>query len=130
MSDGLQIALTALLAVVVFVVGELLQKVFIEPIQDVRRTVGRIAHALTFYRNAMGQKKLSIGDAVVGMPPEELREVQKTIRGLASDLRAGPAVIPLYRLFAVIRLVPSREAIKSASTHLIGWSNSLGGDSG
>jgi hypothetical protein len=40
---------TALIAVVVFVAGQILQRFVLEPIQEQRRLMGKIAHALLFY---------------------------------------------------------------------------------
>ncbi|HEV2292260.1 MAG TPA: hypothetical protein VGR35_00295 [Tepidisphaeraceae bacterium] len=40
MSEPLKIALTAVGGVVIFVLGQIIQRLFIEPIQDQRRTIG------------------------------------------------------------------------------------------
>jgi hypothetical protein len=127
MSDGLKIALTALLGIIVFVASQLLQRILVEPLQDLRKTIGKIAHALTFYANFMHHQPSPFdGGGGVGKPPEEMDAAALEIRRLASGLRAIPLVIPGYRLFAAIRVVPSQKDIDVASSNLIGWSNSLG----
>lgn len=127
MPDWVSIALTAVFGVFVFAVGQIIQRIFIEPMHDVRRTVGRIAHALTFYQNLMPRTADPFGEgATVGVDPEEMKEAGDEIRKLAADLRAFSLVLPCYRLFAAARLVPKRQGIEEASTHLMGWANSLG----
>jgi hypothetical protein len=126
-SDGLKIALTALFGIGVFVAGQLLQRIVVEPLQELRKTIGKIAHALTFYANFMHYQPSPFeGGGGVGKPPEQMEEASLEIRRLASDLRAISLVIPAYRVFALLRCVPSQDKIDVASSNLIGWSNSLG----
>lgn len=133
-SESLKIGLMALLGLIVFVLGQILQRIFIEPIQEMRRTVGKAAHTLKFYANFSHQMTipaeldpLSVGRLeVVGKTPEIVEEATIKLRKLASDLRALPFVIPGYEFFATIGMVPSRTAVDVASSNLIGWSNSLG----
>jgi hypothetical protein len=55
MSEGLKIALTALAGIIVFIIGQIIVKSIIEPIQEQRRTIGDIAHALKYYKNYQSQ---------------------------------------------------------------------------
>jgi hypothetical protein len=77
--------ITALLGFVVFVGGQLTLKLFVEPIQDQKRIIGRIAHALTYYANVYEISR-----------PEDVAEGRKVYRDLAGELRASFRVIPLY----------------------------------
>jgi hypothetical protein len=130
MSDGLKIAVTALFGVFVFVLGQLIQRILIEPIQDLRRTRGKIAHALTFYANFMPITPSPFeGGGVVGESPERMKAASDAIRQLSADLLANCLTIPWYALCTALNFVPSLEAIETASKHLLGWSNSLGRDS-
>jgi hypothetical protein len=129
MSDALKIALTALLGVAVFVVGQVIQRTFIEPIQELRRTIGRIAHALMFYANYVPLTPSAVGDAVVGKSADQMGRAKDDIRKLASELWSLPFIIPWYGLFHALGCVPSRASLEKASTNLRGWSNSLGGES-
>src|SRR5258707_6752233 len=110
-------ALTAFFAVLVFVVGQLLQRFFLEPIQEQRKTIGEIAFCLLFYANVMdmgareNQRLVKI---------EEPIESVKTLRGLASRLRATLWTVPFYKSFARLRIVPDEKSIMSASTGLVG----------
>ncbi|MBC7809857.1 MAG: hypothetical protein H7175_01850 [Burkholderiales bacterium] len=109
-------ALTAFFGVLVFVLGQFVQKFILEPIQEQRKVIAEIAFVLVFLRNV---SKGSISTE------EELHEANATIRRLAAQLRATLWTIPLYGVFARLRIVPERKAIFEASKALIGWSNSI-----
>lgn len=115
MSEGLKITLTAVVGIAVFVVGQIIQKWFIEPIQEQRKTFGEIVHALVFYANV----------DIDLTPKERIDEAQKQFRSLSSSLRKSLALIPCYRLLAFLRIVPSQVNILSASSELIGISNRI-----
>jgi hypothetical protein len=125
MSEPLKIALTAVAGIVIFVLGQIIQRLFIEPIQDQRRTVGKVIHALTYLSNVS-----TMTDGGGFYIVEDTKTAHKQLRGLASDLRASLRVIPFYRVLELVRLVEKGAVIEEASTALIGWSNSLGRDEG
>ena len=118
MSDALKLALTAVFGVAVFVVGQIIQRLFIEPIQEQRKVRGRIAHALLFHANATAR-------VTMGVTAEEHAEMYKELRGLAAELRASQTVIPFYKLTAALFRLPRIAAIEKASTNLMGWANGL-----
>jgi hypothetical protein len=107
--------ITALLGFVVFVGGQLALKLFVEPIQDQRRVIGRITHALMYYANVYEDSK-----------PEEVDEGRRVYRDLGADLRSGIRVIPFYGLFVSLKLVRSIQQVRSAFAHLIGLANVVG----
>lgn len=111
--DG--ILVTALLAVLVFVVGQAVLRFVLEPVQEQRRLIGEVAHALLFYGNR----------GPYGFTPEELDETRDHLRGLAGRLRASLFNIPSYDALARLGWVPKRADVIEASTQLVGWSNSL-----
>lgn len=116
MGDLEKAALTAFFTVLVFVVGQFLQKFILEPVQEQRRLIGEVAFALVFYANVSTRFSA----------PEEKDEAQKSVRKLSAQLRATLWTIPFYNLLAALHIVPKREAINRASTGLIGFSNSFG----
>jgi hypothetical protein len=118
-----QASLTVLVGVFTLVAGQFIMRFLLEPIQAMRKTRGRIVHALTFYANVIPQRELSTG-GWVGDSQERVDEVSKEIRGLASDILANREVIPWYGLWELIRLVPPARQIEAAAANLIGWSNS------
>jgi len=107
--------ITALLGVVLFVARQFALKLLVEPIQDHRRLMGRIASALYYYENVYE-----------GSTQEVVAEARRAYRDLGTDLRSGVRLIPGYRLLARVKLVRSIEQIETASAHLIGLSNEVG----
>jgi hypothetical protein len=114
---------TALLAVLVFVVTQSFLKIILEPIQDQRKLIGEIAHALLFYAN--------VYHLHIQRPDEEQKQeidnAKKAFRELAGRLRASLWTIPLYDALALLGRVPKQQDVLAASDALVGWSNSLYG---
>jgi hypothetical protein len=114
---------TVLAGVLVFVVGQAIQRFLLEPIQEQRRVIGDIASAILLYGN--------IGPLPPDVPPESLAlaatpaEATIALRTLAARLRATIWTIPLYGAWSGARVVHSRATILDASQQLVGWSNSL-----
>lgn len=124
MSDALKIVLTALLTVCVFVIGQMIQRLFIEPIQEQRKTVARVAHAVTFYRNQHNVFKFNSPKDQEERKEwiEKDVEANERIRSLAGDLRASMAAIPLYGLLEAFRLVTPKDMIRRVVHELFFWS--------
>jgi hypothetical protein len=85
-------SLTFCLGILSFVISQFIQRLYIEPAQEMRKTIGRIAHALLFHANAGPRRQLN--EFVTGLDPEELSGVRRDLRSLASDLRAAYAALP------------------------------------
>ena len=117
MFDAFAIALTALSAVAIFVIGQIIVKFFIEPIHEQAKLIGEIAFSLVFYANVLD------GGGLV--KNEYLDEASRVLRQHASQLRARTNAIPWYPIWQFLRLVPDRANAVRASTHLIGLSNAL-----
>lgn len=118
MSELETAALTALFGVTVYVTGQILQKFIIEPLQEQRKLKGEIAFALIYFANVNIVFNTEI-------EKEKAVDASKELRKLASDLRRGLELIPLYWFFAFLRIVPSSKAIYKASEGLVGWSNTV-----
>lgn len=116
-------ALTAVFGIFVFVAGQAIQRFMLEPIQEQRRLIGEIAYALLFYGNVnYGYRPGTVHTE------DDFNQARIHLRKLAGQLLTTVNVIPLYRLLSVLHLVPSGSAVRSAATGMIGWSNSLSGD--
>ena len=111
---------TVLAGTLVFVLGQLFLKFFIEPLQQYKEAKGEVSHALHFYANVGGPPGIT--------PEEERQEAQKHLRDLASKLRVCLHKIPWYPLFASVGLVPKKDALLKASDELTGWSNEVRGE--
>ena len=113
---------TVVSGVITFVIGQLVVKLVIEPVQDFKKTIGQISHALIEH----AQVYLNPGVA-----KEEIQHgVSSQFRTLSSQLHAHLFLVPVYSLAAVIFRLPSREKVVAASKGLIGLSNSVFRDEG
>jgi hypothetical protein len=124
MADSATAALTAVFGVAVFVVGQATQRFVLEPVQDQRKTIGEIAHAVLMYGNVN-----NVDDAHVrGLPirwSTDPDQIVREVRALAARLQSSLYVIPAYRLLSLLHIVPSRARILRAIQGLIGWANTV-----
>ena len=110
-------SLTILGGILVFVVGRIIERFSIEPIHEQLRLTGEIADSLIFYANLYSSP--GIGN------PEKMGEASKVLRQQASQLMARTHVIPWYKLWQLLRIVPKHTDVIEASRNLIGLSNSI-----
>jgi hypothetical protein len=82
---------TALLAVLVFVLTQSFLKLALEPVQEQRRLLGEVAHALLFYANR-GPMGVELGLYTI----DDLHETSRHLRNLAGRLRSSLFFIPFY----------------------------------
>jgi hypothetical protein len=115
-----KICLTAVFGILIFVVGQIVQRFFIEPIQEQRKTVGRIAHSVTFLRNVW-----LIPNSEAYLMPDTAENASKTLRDLASQLRMSLRMVPFYRSAARLNCVLRPEDVETAASLLIAWSNHM-----
>src|SRR4051794_38171855 len=88
-------AFTALLGTILLVVGQVVQRFLLEPIQEQSKTLGEVAYCLTFLAN-ISHVEPSRGGAF----PADPREASKDLRRLAGRLRASLWTVPLYDTLA------------------------------
>ena len=122
MDDLTKIILTSSLTVIggvfVYVVGQLLGKFIIEPVQALKALLGEIQYSLVFHAQPI---LTPVGDR------EREDEAQKTLRKLSCDLRSKVGAIPFYGVWSAISFgfLPPRENVYKASIQLMGLSNSV-----
>jgi len=109
---------TALGAVCVFVASQLLGKLVIEPVHDLKKLLGEIRYALVFHAQAI---LTPVGDRA----SED--EAAKALRKLSCDLRSKLGAIPFYDFWAAVSrgFLPIRQDAIAASKQLMGLSNSV-----
>src|SRR5215210_5586336 len=83
--------ITAVLAVLVFVAGQIVQRFVLEPIQEQKRLIGEIAHALLFYAN-----RNAAGGEMGAFTAEQIHEASRHLRDLAGHLRSSIFYVPFY----------------------------------
>jgi hypothetical protein len=118
------IVVTALLAVLVFVLTQSFLKLVLEPIQEQKKLIGEVAHALLFYANVV---HLDTSGPPDEQRRKELDEARIALRRLAGRLRASLWTVPFYDTLARLGRVTRKEDVLEASDQLVGWSNSLYG---
>jgi len=110
------IFLTIISGVTVFLIGQTVLKLFVEPWQVQRECMAKIAHHLLLYANVYSNPGIGTEEAN--------REASTETRKLASELIASCHRIPFYNALSKCGLFPKRESILEAQKNLIGLSNS------
>lgn len=109
--------LTVLSGVITFVIGQLIVKLVIDPVQEMKKTIGQISHSMIEDANVIANP---------GVPSEEvMKETSKRLRQLSSQLQAHLYLVPQYQKSAKIFGLPSKEKVLAASGSLLGLSNSV-----
>lgn len=108
---------TVLSGVSVFVIGQATVKLLIDPVQEMKRTIGAIAHALTEHAQVISNPGL------LGLDKE--RGTSEALRKLSAQLETHLYLVPRYDFTRVPFGLPPREKVLKAASHLIGLSNSV-----
>jgi hypothetical protein len=111
----MQIFLTILAGAGAFVLGQILLKLFIEPVNDMRRVIAEISHKLIAFANIYANPR--------SLQDERQSEVSREFRILASRLESSMHLVPFYKNTAKLFGLPSQENIDMASRGLIALHN-------
>lgn len=120
MSSIVGVFLTVLSGTLVYVVGQWITRFLIEPVQDLRREIGKVEWAMVFY----GNRYIFGGQA----SPDRIKktsEVSDALRDSASRLSAASKAVCLPALSVRLWGIPDREALRRAVSNLIGLSNGV-----
>jgi hypothetical protein len=115
-----QVFLTVLSGTAVYIIGQLALKMAIEPLHDLRETIGLISHSLI-------ERASVIYNPSVGTP-EDGAKTFRELKKLASRLHCHLYVIPLYPVMAWTFRLPPRVEIMAASMNLSGLANGVRSD--
>jgi hypothetical protein len=116
-----QASLTVIIGVSVYVFGQLVMMLFIDPINQLKLTIGEVFAVLAYYANIYTNPKSD------PEPPEwtqRRKEAEDTLRQKAVQLKSRAHLVRGYSLAAFLRMVPKKEAISKAHGELIFLSNS------
>ena len=100
----------------IFVLGQIFLKAFMEPILKLRPFKGTIVDSLVYYCNVYSNP---------GLNKEDDQKASKNLRKLASELMSKTTVIPCYRFWSFLRVVPRFSDIRGTHRNLIGLSNGV-----
>lgn len=117
--DTFTFIFTVAAGVFVFVIGQLLQKAFIEPIFSQRFVVGEIVNNLTYYANVY------TSPARTGTASPRYNDAHNKFRELSTSLVAKSYQIPWYSFLSKLGFIPTWENITVTKKALIGISNGL-----
>jgi hypothetical protein len=109
-------ASTILVGVVVYTIGQLLSKFFIEPTQDLRKIIGEVRFNLAFHAREI--------HTPIGRTQERSDKARDALMKNSCDLLAKLQAIPSYdRLASTFKqTLPPRKSIEEAAVQLRGLS--------
>ena len=109
--------ITVLSGVITFVIGQLIVKLLLDPVQDMKKTIGQVSHTLVERANVIANP---------GVPTKVVMDnTSDSLRKLSSQLHAYLYLVPCYDKTSKVFHLPSKEKLLAASTALIGLSNSV-----
>ena len=114
----MSIFFTILAGVITFVIGQIILRIYIEPVQNFRALVGETSAALINY-GVLGKKDKEQSIALIHGASQEFRLI-------ASKLESGTYLIPNYSRVSKFFGLPSEADVYESVSYLIDISNSLG----
>lgn len=107
---------TVLSGTLVYVLGQLISKIIINPIHEQREVVAEIADTLIYYANIFG---IHVSEN------DEANKAMNKFRSLSTKLLSRTHLVPFYFILQKMRIVISLKDIDNAHKNLIGLSNSV-----
>ena len=111
-------SLTVMVGVLVFVIGQLLVKFVIEPIQELKKSLAEIHYSLVFHARPI----------LSSFGKEDWDDTaQDMLRKLSSDLSSRIGAVPLYDRWVSMshKFLPEKKKALEASRFLVTLSNSV-----
>ena len=117
-----------LAGVIIYVLGEIVVKIVIDPVQELKRIIADIAFKLIHYSHVF--KLASAEDtpedaAEKTIDRQKLEQAADEYRKLASMLNAGFRLVPFYPFTRVVFFLPGEAAIIDARNDLIEMSEEI-----
>ena len=103
--------------VLIFVIGQIIEKFILDPIQQYKKVVGAVDNRLKFYSNILTSS---------GFGDELIVEITDSIRILSCELEASYKPIPLKLFLSKIKAVETNKDVAAAAKGLIFLSNAGG----
>jgi hypothetical protein len=119
-STNMNIFLTIISGVTVFVVGQGLLKLVIDPVQKLKKTIAEVAFSLWNDHAIIHNAKT--------VTEEQAKETFNRLRTLGSRLAAGYQLIPFYNYTRKLFGLPASRDVSEAGDKLFGLSNNMWGD--
>lgn len=117
-----------LAGVIIYVLGEIIVKIVIDPVQELKRVIADVAFKLIHYSHVFKLSSADDSDTAAmeaEIAPEKLEQAADEYRKLASMLNAGLRLVPFYPLARVVFLLPKEVDIIDARNELIEMSEEI-----
>ena len=111
----MSIFLTIFSGTAVFVLGQFILKLIIDPINDFKKCISKIVYDLILYAHIFSNPK-SISD-------EKMRNACQVMRQHSSTLHASLYMIPAYKVLRFVFALPETAKVIEVTKHLIALSN-------
>jgi hypothetical protein len=111
-----------LAGVIIYVLGEIMVKIVIDPVQELKRVIADIAFKLIHYSHVFKLSSSDDSEAATGkkeIAPEKLEQAADEYRKLASMLNAAYRLVPSYPFARVVFFLPREADIIDARNDLI-----------
>lgn len=112
-----QVFPTVLSGTLVFILGQIIQKFFLEPIQNYKKIIGEIDNRLKFHANILTN---------AGFNNEVITEITNSVRELSCKLESSYKQIPLTKTLSYLNIIQSPKEIADAAKELMSLSNAGG----
>lgn len=108
---------TIFTGVSIYVLGQIIVKLVIDPVHELKKTIGQISHSMIMYANVISNVEVTNDNLK--------REASDCLRELSALLQSHLKLIPIYDCSRRIFFLPSEREIYEASSALIGLANSV-----
>ena len=109
--------LTILAGVITFVIGQIVIKLLVDPVHQLKLEIAEISHALIMYANIYANPNTATKEKEI--------EVSDILRALSSNLNGKAYLVPFYGYVQKSFGLPEKENIYTAAKSLIGLSNGV-----
>lgn len=119
-----------LAGVIIYVAGQIIVKIVIDPVQELKRVIAEIAFKLIYYSHvyrvaSSGAEEASEQEEQRGVDSEKLEQAADEYRKLASMLNAGYRLVPFYAIARLLFFLPRETDIIEARNALLEMSEEI-----
>ena len=117
-----------LAGVIIYVLGEIIVKIVIDPVQELKRVIAEIAFKLIHYSHVfrLASSEEPSGEAAgQTIDQEKLEQAADEYRKLASMLNAGYRLVPFYSISKLLFFLPKETDIIDARNALLEMSQEI-----
>ena len=114
--------------VIIYVLGEVVVKIVIDPVQELKRVIAEIAFKLIHYSHVFKLSASDDSETAGGqkeIAPEKLEQAADEYRRLASLLNAAYRLVPFYSFARVVFFLPKEADILEARNALLEMSEEI-----